>query len=107
LKRLSLFGVPIWDEGMGVLEEALPRSALRELSLVFCRLTNVGLSRFAAAPSWGRLEALRIVKNNLVNPVDLARSPRLDQLRFLALDQLSPGLRRELRKRFGPRFQEE
>jgi uncharacterized protein (TIGR02996 family) len=107
LKRLSLYGVSIWDEGMGVLEEALPRSALRELSLVFCRLTKVGLSRFAAAPSWGQLESLRIVRNNLVNPVELARSPRLDQLRSLALDQLSPGLRRELGKRFGRRFQHE
>jgi uncharacterized protein (TIGR02996 family) len=107
LKRLSLYDVPISDEGMGLLERALPRSTLRELSLVFCRLTNEGLSRFAAASSWGQLESLRIVKNNLVNPVELARSPRLDQLRFLALDQLSPGLRTELRKRFGHRFQTE
>jgi uncharacterized protein (TIGR02996 family) len=88
LERLALWHGDIGDEGAGVLLEALPRSALRDLTLMKCGLTAETASRFAAAPSWGRLEALDLGFNHLLGDagaVALAGSPRLAGLRTLVL----------------------
>jgi uncharacterized protein (TIGR02996 family) len=93
LTRLALYHCPIDDAGARTLIQALPRSALRKLTLTNCRLTEATVSALVAAPSWGALENLYL-SDPLGDAavVALAGSPHLANLRALALPNCGLGV---------------
>ncbi|MBX3230989.1 MAG: hypothetical protein KF837_26950 [Labilithrix sp.] len=71
LRRLSIHGEPIGDEGAAALASSPVAATLRTLKLTGCRIGDAGALALASSPHLARLEELDVSSND-IGPVGVA-----------------------------------